>query len=66
VAVLSVESRIVRDLAQGSGSLPDRADGPRLVAGRSARTQGRWSSPAAPGSRSWEGPCRGGEVLGLV
>jgi hypothetical protein len=32
--------RTVRDLAQGSGSLTDEPDGPRLEAGRFARTQG--------------------------
>jgi hypothetical protein len=31
----------VRDLAQGSGSLPDGPDGPHLEVGRSARAQGR-------------------------
>jgi hypothetical protein len=37
-----------------------------LEAGRSARAQGRWSLPAAPESRSREGPRRGGEILGFV
>jgi hypothetical protein len=51
---------------RSSGSLPDgrtvRAlgpDGPRV-----RRGDGR--SPAAPGSRSREGPRRGGEILGVV
>jgi hypothetical protein len=51
---------------RSSGSLPDgrtvRAlgpDGPRV------RRGGR-RSPAVPGSRSREGPCRGGEILGVV
>jgi hypothetical protein len=57
------------------GLLPDgrtvRAlgpDGPRPRAGRSARAQARGGgrSPAAPGSRSREGPSRGGEILGVV
>jgi hypothetical protein len=58
--------RTIRDLAQGSGFLPDgrtvRAlgpDGPRV-------RRGGGRSPAAPGSRSWEGPRRGGEILGVV
>jgi hypothetical protein len=33
----AARGRTVRDLAQGSGSLPDRSDGPHLEAGRSAR-----------------------------
>jgi hypothetical protein len=37
-----------------------------LPAGRSAHAQGRRKSPAAPKSRSREGPCRGGEILGVV
>jgi hypothetical protein len=49
-----------------AGSLPDGADGLCLMAGRSARAQGRQSSPVASLSRSREGPRRGGEVLGLV
>jgi hypothetical protein len=56
---------MVHDRAQGSGSLPDVPDGPRPGARRSARAQGRRSSPAAPGSRSQEGPHRGGEILGV-
>jgi hypothetical protein len=48
------------------GCLPDETDGPRLVVGRSVRVQRRQSSPTAPGSRSWEGPCQGGEILGFV
>jgi hypothetical protein len=58
--------RTVRDLAQGSGSLPDEPDGLLLEVGRSTRAQVWWSSLAAPESRSREGPRRGGEVLGLV
>jgi hypothetical protein len=66
----------------GDGALCTGADGPRsgaersmtwgrarvfcLTTGRSTRTQRRQSSPAMPGSRSWEGPCRGGEILGVV
>jgi hypothetical protein len=66
----------------GGGALCRGADGPRpgggqsatwyrdcvpcLTAGRSARAQGRRRSPAAPGSRSREGPRRGGEILGVV
>jgi hypothetical protein len=41
-------------------------DGPCPRAGRSARAQGRRRSPAAPGSRSREGPRRGGEILDVV
>jgi hypothetical protein len=51
---------------RSSGSLPDgrtvRAlgpDGPRV-------RRGGGRSPAAPGSRSREGPRRGGEILGVV
>jgi PPE-repeat protein len=52
--------------SRGKGSLPDgrtvrayRPDGPRVRRG--------WRrSPAAPGSRSREGPHRGGEILGVV
>jgi hypothetical protein len=58
--------RTVRDLAQGLSPLPDgrtvRAlglDGPRV-------RRGGERSSAAPGSRSWEGPRRGGEILGVV
>jgi hypothetical protein len=58
--------RTVRDLGQGYGFLPDRPDGPRLQAGRSACAQGRRRSPAAPGSRSREGPRREGEILSVV
>jgi hypothetical protein len=47
-------------------SLPDGRTVRALGAGRSARTQRRWKSPAAPGSRSREGPRRGGEILGGV
>jgi hypothetical protein len=41
-------------------------NGPRPRAGRSARVQGRQSSPVAPGPRSREGPRRGGEILVVV
>jgi hypothetical protein len=47
-------------------SLPDGRTVRTLGAGRSARTQRRRKSPAAPGSRSREGPRRGGEILGGV
>jgi hypothetical protein len=47
-------------------SLPDDRTVRALGAGRSARTQRRRKSPAAPGSRSREGPRRGGEILGGV
>jgi hypothetical protein len=47
-------------------SLPDGRTVRALEAGRSARTQRRRKSPAAPGSRSREGPRRGGEILGGV
>jgi hypothetical protein len=49
-AVLTGQTRTVR----GTGP-----DGPRV-----RRGDGR--SPAAPGSRFWEGPRRGGEILGVV
>jgi hypothetical protein len=49
-AVLSGQARTVRALGP---------DGPRVCRG-----SGR--SPAAPGSRSREGPRRGGEILGVV
>jgi hypothetical protein len=49
-AVLSGQARTVRD--QGP-------DGPRV-------RRGGGRSPAAPGSRSREGPRRGGEILGVV
>jgi hypothetical protein len=64
--VLYAEARTVRDMAQGLVFLPDKPDGPRLVAKRSARAQGQKSSPTAPESRSREGPHQGGEVLGFV
>jgi hypothetical protein len=47
-------------------SLPDGRTVRALGAGRSARTQRRRKSPAAPGSRSREGPRRGEEILGGV
>jgi hypothetical protein len=56
MVVLSAQARTVRDLAQGSGSLRDGPDGPRLEAEQSTRAQGRRSSVAAPESRSREGP----------
>jgi hypothetical protein len=73
VVVISAQGQTVR--GQGSdGPRPDaglgfpacRPDGPRPGAGRSARVQGRQRSPAALGSRSREGPRRGGEILGVV
>jgi hypothetical protein len=66
VAVPSAEARTVRD--QGlDGPRPGTGAGvPCLMAGRSAPAQGRRRSPAAPGSHSWEGPRRGGEILGVV
>jgi hypothetical protein len=51
---------------QRLGFLLDKSDGLRVVTGRSARAQRRQSSPIAPGSRSQEGPRRGGEILGFV
>jgi hypothetical protein len=57
---------MIRDLAQRLGFLLDEPDGPRLVAERSAHAQGQRSSLTAPGSRSREGPRRGGEILGCV
>jgi hypothetical protein len=62
----AAKDQTIRDLAQGSSSLPDGPDGPCLEAGRSARAQGQRSSPVASGSHSREGPHRGGEVLGFV
>jgi hypothetical protein len=47
-------------------SLPDGRTVRALGAGRSACTQRRRESPTAPGSRSREGPRRGGEILGGV
>jgi hypothetical protein len=52
--------------ARRGGTLCAGADCPRPRAGRSARTQRRRKSPATPGSRSREGPRRGGETLGGV
>jgi hypothetical protein len=46
--------------------LPDVPDDPRPGAGWSARAQRRRRSTAAPGSRSREGPHRGGEILEVV
>jgi hypothetical protein len=70
VAVLSAQGRAVR--GQGpDGPRPSarlgfpalRPGGPRSGAEQSARAQGWRKSPAAPGSRSREGPRRGGEIL---
>jgi hypothetical protein len=47
-------------------SLPDGRTVRTLGSGRSTRTQRRRKSPAVPGSRSREGPRRGGEILGGV
>jgi hypothetical protein len=47
-------------------SLPDGQTVRALGVGRSARTQRRRKSLVAPGSRSREGPRRGGEILGVV
>jgi hypothetical protein len=47
-------------------SLADGRTVRALGVGRSARTQRRRKSPAAPGSRSRKGPRRGGEILGGV
>jgi hypothetical protein len=58
--------RTVRDLAQGSSSLPEKPNGPHLEVGWSACAQGWQSLSAAPESSSREGTRRGGEVLGLV
>jgi hypothetical protein len=62
----ATKARTVRDLAQELGFLPDgrtvRALGPNGP--RVRRGGGR--SPAAPGSRSREGPHWGGEILGGV
>jgi hypothetical protein len=52
--VLYAQVQTVRNLAQGSDSLPDGSDGLRVEAGRSAHAQGQRSSPAAPESRSQE------------
>jgi hypothetical protein len=58
--------RTIRGLVQGLGLLPDGRtvrtlgpDGPRV-------RRGGGRSPTAPGSRSREGPCRGGEILEAV
>src|SRR5688572_4089339 len=51
--------RTVRDLAKGLGFPALRPDGPRVC-------RGGGRSPAAPRSRSREGPRRGGEILGVV
>jgi hypothetical protein len=66
MAVPSVEARTVRDQGSDSPRPGTRADVPCLTVGRSACAQGRRRSPVAPGSRSQEGPRRGGEILGVV
>jgi hypothetical protein len=62
----AARGRTVRDLAQGLGFLPDgrtvRALGPDSPHVR----RGGGRLPAAPRSRSREGPRRGGEILGVV
>jgi hypothetical protein len=65
-AVLSAEARTICGQGPdgprpgaGLASLPDEPDGTRVC-------RGQRSSTAAPGSRSREGPRRGGQVLGLV
>jgi hypothetical protein len=71
--VLYAEAQTVR--GQGPDSprpsaetrvLPVELDGPRLVAGQSARAQGRQSSSTVSESRSREGPRREGEIIGFV
>jgi hypothetical protein len=53
--------------AEADGPRPGTGGGvPCLTVVRSARAQGWRRSPAAPGSRSREGPRRGGEILGVV
>jgi hypothetical protein len=72
MAVLFVAARMVRGL-RSDGSRPGaEVDLPFGGAGRSTpggqmstHAQGRRRSPIAPGSRSWEGPRQGGEILGL-
>jgi hypothetical protein len=68
VAVLSGQARTVRGLGSdgsrpgaGLSPLPDGRTVRALGAGRSARTQRR-----RPGSRTREGPHRGGEIPGDV
>jgi hypothetical protein len=61
VAVLSAQARTVRGQGPDGPRPGTGAWVPCLTAGRSARAQG-----AAPGSRSREGPHRGGEILGDV
>jgi hypothetical protein len=65
-AVLSAQGRTVRGQGPdgprpgaGLGFPAQRPNGPRL-------RRGRRRSPAVPGSRSREGPRRGGEILGVV
>jgi hypothetical protein len=55
--------RTVRDLAQGLGFLPDGRTVRALGLDGPCVRRGGGRSPAAPGSRSREGPRRGGEIL---
>jgi hypothetical protein len=64
--VLSAQARTVRGQGPDGPRPGTGARVPCLTAGRSARTQRRRKSPAAPGSRSREGPRRGGKILGVV
>jgi hypothetical protein len=66
VAVPSVEARTARDQGSDSPRPGTRAWVPCLTAGRSVRAQGRRRLPTAHGSRSREGPRRGGEILDVV
>ena len=66
LAVLSAEARMVRGTGPDGPRAGAGATPPLCTSGQSARTQGRRSSPAAPKSRSREGPRRGGEILGGV
>jgi hypothetical protein len=59
-----VERSTTKDRAKGF--LPDGRTVRAYKARRSAHAQGRRRSPAAPGSRSREGPRRVGEILGVV
>jgi hypothetical protein len=72
VAVLSVAVRTVCSRGQDGqrasleARVPaDEPDGLCLVAGQSACAHRRQNPPTIPRSRSWEGPHRGGEILGL-
>jgi hypothetical protein len=66
VAVLSGQARTARGQGPDGPRPGAGARVPCLTAGRSARAQGDRGSPAAPESRSREGPRRGGEILGVV